>query len=79
MLKAVKTVVCIPDDLLRKAEMAAHRLRISRSQLYAAALAEFLCRQDTEAVTERLNKVYSRRPATVDTLLHRAQLSSFTK
>ena len=72
----VKTAVSVPDDLFRMAEAAARRLRISRSQLYAEALAEFLKRRQTDAVTERLNEVYSRRRAKVDSMLHRAQLTS---
>ena len=75
----MKTAVSVPDDLFRLGETAARRLRVSRSQLYATALAEFLHRQRANAVTERLNEVYSRRKAKVDPLLHRAQLSSVDK
>ncbi|MGD1073484.1 MAG: hypothetical protein ABSB15_25515 [Bryobacteraceae bacterium] len=75
----MKTAVSIPDDLFRLAETAARRPRISRSQLYASALAEFLNKQQTNAVTERLNEVYSRRHAKVDPVLHRAQLRSLDK
>jgi hypothetical protein len=76
---SMKTAVSVPDDLFRLAEAAAGRLRISRSQLYATALAEFLNRQQTNAVTERLNEVYSRVPAKVDAALHRVQLKSLEK
>src|ERR1035441_8603760 len=55
------------------------RLRVSRSRLYVTAMSEFLNRQQGNAVTQRLNKVYSRRPATVDRALHRAQLRSLEK
>jgi metal-responsive CopG/Arc/MetJ family transcriptional regulator len=75
----MKTAVSVPDDLFRLAEAAARRLRVSRSQLYATALSEFLDRQQTNAVTERLNAVYSRRPAKVDPALHRAQMRSLDK
>ena len=75
----MKTAVSVPDDLFRLAETAARRLRISRSQLYATAISEFLSRQQGDAVTERLNEVYSRRPATVDAALHSAQLRSLEK
>ena len=75
----MKTAVSVPDDLFRLGETAARRLRVSRSQLYATALAEFLHRQRANAVTERLNEVYSRRNAKVDPLLHHAQLSSIDK
>jgi metal-responsive CopG/Arc/MetJ family transcriptional regulator len=75
----MKTAVSLPDDLFRQAETAARRLRVSRSQLYATAIGEFLNRHQTNTVTERLNEVYSRQPAKVDPLLHHAQLSSLDK
>jgi hypothetical protein len=75
----MKTAVSVPDDLFRLAEVAARRLRVSRSQLYATAVSEFLSRQQGGEVTERLNEVYSRRPAKVDSALHRAQLRSTEK
>jgi hypothetical protein len=75
----MKTAVSVPDDLFRMAEAAARRLRVSRSKLYATAISEFLDRQQTSAVTERLNEVYSRHPAKVDSALLRAQLRSLDK
>ena len=75
----MKTAVSVPDDLFRQAEAAARRLRVSRSRFYATALAEFLDRQQSHNVTERLNKVYSQRPAKVDAALQRAQLKSLDK
>jgi len=60
--RSMKTAVSVPDDLFRLAEVAARRLRVSRSQLYATAISEFLNRQQGDAVTERLNEVYSHRP-----------------
>jgi predicted transcriptional regulator len=75
----MKTAVSVPDDLFRLAEATARRLRISRSQLYATAISEFLNRQRADAVTERLNEVYARKPAKLDSGLHRAQLKSIEK
>ena len=75
----MKTAVSIPDDLFQRAETAARRLGISRSQLYASAIAEFLGRQQQHTVTERLNEIYSHRIAKVDPLLHHAQLRSVDK
>jgi hypothetical protein len=76
---SMKTAVSVPDDLFRLAEAAARRLRVSRSELYAKAIAEFLKQQDGAAITERLNNVYSRQAAKVDPGLHRAQLKSLKK
>ena len=75
----MRTTVSIPDDLFRRAESAARRLRVSRSELYAKAIADFLTRRQANAITERLNKIYSRRPAKLDPGLHRAQLKSLDK
>jgi metal-responsive CopG/Arc/MetJ family transcriptional regulator len=75
----MKTAVSVPDELFRIAEATARRLRVSRSELYAKAIAEFLNRQDSDTITERLNEVYSRQPAKLDSGLHRAQLKSFKK
>jgi metal-responsive CopG/Arc/MetJ family transcriptional regulator len=75
----VKTAVSLPDDLFQSAEAAARRLRVSRSELYAKAIAEFLKQQDDSAITERLNEVYSRQAAKLDPALHRAQLEALKK
>jgi metal-responsive CopG/Arc/MetJ family transcriptional regulator len=75
----MKTAVSMPDSLFQEAEAAARRLRVSRSRLYATAVAEYLERQQTGNVTERLNELYSRQPAGVDAALHRAQIKSLGK
>ncbi len=75
----MKTAVSLPDELFREAEAAARRLRISRSEFYARAIAEFLKCQREDSITERLNDLYSRRTAKVDPNLHRAQLRSLEK
>lgn len=72
----MKTAVSLPDDLFRTAESAALRLKVSRSQLYATALSDFLARQSAGGVTEKLNAIYARRTAKVDPALNRAQLRS---
>jgi metal-responsive CopG/Arc/MetJ family transcriptional regulator len=75
----MKTAVSLPDELFRVAEATARRLRVSRSELYARAIAEFLKGQQGTSITERLNDVYSRRRAKRDSGLHRGQLKSLAK
>jgi metal-responsive CopG/Arc/MetJ family transcriptional regulator len=72
----MKTAISLPDDLFRRAETTAKKRRISRSALYAQAIADFLARSDSESVTERLNAVYSQTPAQLEPLLMRTQLRS---
>jgi metal-responsive CopG/Arc/MetJ family transcriptional regulator len=71
--------VSLPDDLFQAAEATARRLRVSRSELYAKAIEEYLKQQDGSTITQRLNEVYSRHPAEVDPVLRHAQLRSLKK
>jgi metal-responsive CopG/Arc/MetJ family transcriptional regulator len=53
----MKTAISLPDDVFYGAERYAKRVRKSRSQLYAEALAEYLARHAPEEVTEDMNAV----------------------
>lgn len=54
----MKTAISIPDEVFEAAERTAKSLGVSRSELYATAVREFLERQRREGVTEKLNQVY---------------------
>lgn len=58
------------------AERLAEELHISRSQLYAQALAAFLEKKGASAVTAKLNQVYGAESGQVEDALHQAQMSS---
>jgi metal-responsive CopG/Arc/MetJ family transcriptional regulator len=75
----MKTAFSLPDEIFRQAEAAAKKLRISRSKLYAAAIAEYLDRHRAEWVTERLNQVYSREDSKLEPALERATLKTLAK
>ena len=75
----MKTAVSLPDELFRRGERTARRMRVSRSQLYATALAEFLERTESKWVTEQLNRVYGDERARVDPVLRRAAFKSLPK
>ncbi len=65
----MKVAVSIPDELFESGEQVSKRLGVSRSRLYATALAEFVAKNQGRKVTERLNAIYgavdSRLPAAV--------------
>jgi predicted transcriptional regulator len=56
----MKTAISIPDALYRAAERVAKRKGLSRSELYAQAVAAFVAREDDDAVTAALDAVYGR-------------------
>jgi metal-responsive CopG/Arc/MetJ family transcriptional regulator len=62
----MKTTVSLPDPLFRRADSAARRMHMSRSELFATALAEYLDGRDDNRVTERLNQVYENQDSSVD-------------
>jgi predicted transcriptional regulator len=62
----MKTAVSIPDDLFADADRLASELRLSRSRLYADALAEYVARHSSETVTETLDAVYGEGSAAPD-------------
>lgn len=55
----MKIAISLPDPLFSAAELLAEQLHVSRSQLYAQALAEYLEKRQTGMVTEKLNAVYA--------------------
>lgn len=69
----MKVAISLPDPLFSAAEQLAQKLHVSRSQLYAQALAEYLDKRHDPAVTERLNAVYSIEPSPIDPALMTAQ------
>ncbi|HEV8345538.1 MAG TPA: ribbon-helix-helix protein, CopG family [Vicinamibacterales bacterium] len=53
----MKTAVSIPDEIFEKAERLARRAKRSRSELFAAALAEYVARHSPDEVTDAMNRV----------------------
>jgi metal-responsive CopG/Arc/MetJ family transcriptional regulator len=53
----MKTAVSVPDDVFEKVERLARRSRRSRSEVFSAALREYVARHAPDEVTESLNAV----------------------
>ena len=56
--RCMKTAVSIPDRVFDAAEKLAARLGVSRSQLYANALASLVEMHREDLITSRLNEIY---------------------
>ena len=63
----MKTAVSIPDELFAAADALADKLDMSRSRLFAVALAEYVARHRAGRVTERLDAVYATEDSRPDT------------
>lgn len=69
----MKTAISLPDDLFASAEALAERLGVTRSHLFATALAEFVAKHQGRRITARLDAVYEREAAALDPAVRRAQ------
>jgi len=65
----MKTVISLPDALFENVERLAANLGISRSQLYVRAVESFIERHEVEAITTRLNEIYTNEQSGVDPVL----------
>jgi metal-responsive CopG/Arc/MetJ family transcriptional regulator len=72
----MKTAISLPDQLFVEAEQVAKRLHMSRSKLYATAIAQFLKQHGSREVTARLNEVYAKEKSQLDPVLHALQIQS---
>jgi hypothetical protein len=69
----MKVALSIPDELFESAETVGKRLGLSRSRLYATALADFLAKHRGRKVTDRLNAVYAAEESRLEPRARRLQ------
>jgi metal-responsive CopG/Arc/MetJ family transcriptional regulator len=69
----MKTAISLPDSLFLAAEKAAERLSMSRSQMYAKAIREFVELHAQADVTEKLDRVYEEHSSRLDPALRNMQ------
>jgi metal-responsive CopG/Arc/MetJ family transcriptional regulator len=56
----MKTAVSVPDEIFKDIERLARRARKSRSEVYSAALKEYVARHAPDEITETMNRVCER-------------------
>ncbi len=75
----MKTTVSIPDSIFEAGEALSKNLGISRSELYARALKSFMASGDSQTLTEKLDRVYSKQPSVLDENIAMMQFSSLRR
>lgn len=75
----MKTAISLPDPLFVAAEQYAHDKGMSRSELYAHALAYFLQAHRYASVTSELNQLYAEEESSLEPALGAAQTNAVTK
>ena len=72
----MKTAISIPDDVFESADELAKQMGVTRSHLYATAVAEYVAKSRSSGVTAILNEVYSEEPSGIGRALRTAQARS---
>ena len=72
----MRTTISLPDEVFASADSLAKRLRVSRSALYATAVAEYVAKYSDADITARLNSVYADSPSGIEPQMRRAQARS---
>lgn len=75
----MKTAISLPDALFTSGDRLAKRLGVSRSELYARALAEFVAKHKGSDVTRRLDAVYAEAESRLDAAVMAAQLKTLPR
>jgi len=75
----MKAAVSITDPVFKAADELAHRMGVSRSRLYSVALQRFVQEHDDDAITARLNEVYSTEESALCPILQSIQSRSVKK
>ena len=68
----MKTAVSVPDDVFESAERLARRERRSRSEVYSAALREYVARHSPDEVTDAIDRVVADVGPALDPFVDRA-------
>ena len=72
----MKIAISLPDDVFASADALAEELGVSRSELYARAVEEYVAKHRGADVTARLNSLYAVEGGGVDPALRSAQARS---
>ena len=75
----MKIAISLPDSLFHAADSLAKRMGMSRSELFRAAVADYIVAHKHDQVREDLDAVYSEQPSQLDEELMRMQTMSLPK
>ena len=75
----MKTAISLPAPVFHEAELVAKQLGLSRSELYARALAEYLKKYNDAQITAKFNEIYAEEDSTLDPRLAAAQFSILSR
>ncbi len=78
-MENIKTAVSIRKPLFEQAEDLAHRMKVSRSRLFALALEDYIRRQQNRELLASLNAAYADGPTPPEVALLRESQECYAR
>lgn len=75
----MKTAISVRDNLFKRVEKFSKDKKMSRSQLFCAAVEEYIDKREDDDITKNLNAVYSKEDSSVDPVLFKMAIMSLPK
>ena len=75
----MKTAISIPDDVYHSANQLAKRLGMSRSELYAKAVSNYIKAHRNEIATKAFDQIYAKEKSEIDPVIDLMQIRSLPK
>ena len=75
----MKTAISIPDDVFTSADQLAQRMGLSRSELYATAIKDYVSHHLDDGLVDRINRVCEKTTNEIDPGLVRAQTKTISR
>ena len=75
----MKTAISIPPKIFAGAEKLAEKMGMSRSKLYVTAIKSYLEAHEGDAITAKLNEVYSQVESKLDPKLKKLQAKAISR
>lgn len=75
----MKTAISIPDDLFKTVDDLAEELHLSRSQVFADAVREYIEKQRNRQILEAINKAYATPETKQETKVRRLSIERHAK
>ena len=78
-MENIKTAISIRKPLFEQAEDLAHRMKVSRSRLFALALEDYIRRQQNRELLASLNAAYADKPTPTEAAVLREARESYAR
>lgn len=72
----MKTAISVPDDVFERAERFARRSKRTRSDVYSAAVREYVARHAPDEITEAVDRVVGAEPDLPDEFVEAASTAA---